>query len=269
VFTTHTLFRGAFFLALLSSATAAQTTMQLDDMSGERGLICQGALGLAGSPLQPVAGDLGRSSAVLDINGDGFDDLVVGAPLLPTSPASGVLDAAGHAYVLFGSAGKGLPGSSPDFNFASFSQGQAIDLFGDPGDHAGASVCAVGDVDGDGFEDVAIGAPNHTVGGRTAAGGAYLVLGRADFATQPKAVFLSTLAAGNRAVFLQGAREFGASGTSVGGGVDCNHDGFKDVLLGAPLDSTNGHSENGTATVFYGRAVMPDTLMLSLPVPQP
>jgi len=56
VFTTHTLFRGAFFLALLSSATAAQTTLQLDDMSGERGLICQGVLGVAGSPLKPVAG---------------------------------------------------------------------------------------------------------------------------------------------------------------------------------------------------------------------
>src|SRR5262249_13673999 len=83
----------------------------------------------------------------------------------------------------------------------------------------------------------------------------YLVLGRGDFATLPKVVTLSSLAAGgaNRAVFLQGAHEFGASGTSVGGGVDCNHDGFDDAVLGAPLDSTNAHSENGTATVFYGR----------------
>src|SRR5262245_31440125 len=140
VFTTRNLSCGAFFVSLLSCVAAAQTTLQLDDMSGERGLICQGALGVAGSPLKPVVGDLGRSSAVVDLNGDGFDDLVVGAPLLPTSPASGILDDAGHAYVLFGSAAKGLPGSSPDFTFGSFSQGQAIDFAGDAGDHAGASV---------------------------------------------------------------------------------------------------------------------------------
>lgn len=266
MFTKTNVLGAVLAVAFAAAVAKGQTVLQLDDMSGVRGLICQGQLGVSGPPLQPIKGDLGRTSALVDLNGDGFDDLVVGAPLLPTSPGTGVLDDAGHAYILFGSGGSGLPGSSPDFTFASYTKGQAIDLFGDPGDHAGAAVAAVGDVDGDGFQDVAIGAPNHTIGNRTAAGGAYLVFGRSDLKTLNKSIFLSVLAAGadNRAVFLQGAHTFGSTGSALAGGVDCDHDGFEDVILGSPLDSTNGHSQNGTATVFYGRPALGASVVIDL-----
>ncbi len=242
-------------VALLPAGLAAQVTLQLDDLAGTRGLICQGVPGFTGPPFEPVPGELGRSSALADLNGDGFDDLVVAAPLQPTAPGSGVLDEAGHVYVLWGSGAAGLPGSVPDFAFAQLVQGQGVDIVGDPGDRLGTSVAAVGDVDGDGFQDVAIGAPNHTVGGRTAAGGAYLLLGSDDLDTLPKVVLASALASGaaQHALFLQGAREFATAGNAVGGGVDADNDGFSDVLIGAPLDSTNGRLQNGTATVFYGR----------------
>jgi hypothetical protein len=245
----------AALLVLLPAGASSQTTVTLSQIAGIRGLKAQGVPAVTLPPTAPMPGDLGRCSALLDLNGDGFDDMVVGAPLLPTSPGTGVQDDAGHCYVVFGSAGKGLPGSSPDFKFSAFTQGQGIDFVGDAGDKAGSAVAAAGDVDNDGFEDLLIGAPNHTVGGRTSAGGAYLVLGRADFATLPKTVILSSLAAGsaNRSVFIQGANAFSAAGSAVGGGVDCNHDGFDDMLLGAPLDSTGSFQENGSATVLYGR----------------
>jgi len=246
-------------LLLLGAPTAAQTNVLLKSMPAIRGLEAQGRGGLTGFPPAAVPGTLGQSSAVVDLDGDGFDDLIVGAPKLPILPGSGVLDDAGHVYVLFGSAGSGLPGSSGDFNFGNFAQGQAVDLRGEPGDQAGAAVAAAGDVNGDGRQDVIVGTPGHTFAGRTNSGGAYLLFGRADWKTLPKAATLASLAAGaeGRGVFLGGARAFGGCGSAVSGGVDGNADGRDDVVLGAPLDSTNGHSQNGTATVLYGQVNFP------------
>jgi hypothetical protein len=251
---------------LLAAAGAAQTPVMLKTMSGTRGLEAQGKGGVSGIPSTPISGQLGAASALVDLNADGFDDLVVGAPALPTVPGAGVLDDAGHVYVRFGSAGLGLPGDSGNFNLASFSAGQAVDFFGEPGDRAGAAIAAAGDVNGDGVQDVLIGTPGRTLNGRTAAGGAYILFGRADFASLPTTVSLSALSAGpaNRAVFVLGAHALGASGTSVGGGVDVNGDGRDDVLLGAPLDSTNGKSQNGTATVLYGQPGFPALTTIDL-----
>ena len=254
--------------ALLAPLAEGQTTVMLKTMPGTRGLEAQGKGGLTGVPASSLAGQLGAASALVDLNADGFDDLIVGAPGLPTSPNLGVLDDAGHVYLRFGGPAAGLPGDAGNFNFASFSAGQAVDFFGDPGDRAGASIAAAGDVNGDGVQDVIIGAPGRTLSGRTAAGGAFILFGRADLAVLPTVVSLSALASGvaNRAVFVQGARSLSASGSAVGGGVDVNSDGRDDVILGAPLDSTNGHAQNGTATVLFGQPGFPalTTIDLSL-----
>ncbi|HZL99133.1 MAG TPA: integrin alpha, partial [Planctomycetota bacterium] len=257
--------------ALLGQPAGGQGPELLESMSGTRGLVAHGKGGFLGAypgsgPFTPIAGDLGRSLALADLDGDGFDDLIVGAPLLPSSPQTQVVDGAGHAYVIFGSESQGAPGSGAKFELDPIAAGTALNLFGDPGDRAGASVAAAGDVNGDGFQDAIIGTPDRSVGGRVGAGGAYILFGSADLATLPTNQWLSSLAAqpGGRALFVQGAREFGAAGTSVSGDADLNADGRADVVIGAPLDSTNGLSENGTATVLYGQPGFPGLHTLDL-----
>ncbi len=113
-----------------------------------------------------------------DINGDGYDDLLIGAEFgdgLNNSKAS-----AGESYVVFGAAT--LPAS---FNLAALGTGGIV-LFGaDADDRSGTAVSGAGDVNGDGYSDFLIGAPNADASGNTKsnAGEVYLVYGRPSFTT--------------------------------------------------------------------------------------
>ena len=102
-----------------------------------------------------------------DVNGDGFDDLVLGAFLAD----GGGVDS-GAAYVLFGRAA-GLAG----VNLADLAPVDGFRLDGESDyDHAGASVAGAGDLNGDGFADLLVGAPDDGTGGSNA-GAAYVVFG--------------------------------------------------------------------------------------------
>jgi Ca2+-binding RTX toxin-like protein len=96
-----------------------------------------------------------------DVNGDGFDDVIIGA----VGQGAG-----GGAYVIFGRNGSGT------VNAAVLADADGIFLQGQAGDGVGRSVSSAGDVNGDGFGDVVVGAPRRTAGGY-AAGGVYLVYG--------------------------------------------------------------------------------------------
>ena len=83
-----------------------------------------------------------------DVNGDGIDDLIVGAP--------GASSSAGQSYVVFGSKSRW---SSP-ISLSSLNGANGFILNGiNSGDQSGNSVASAGDVNGDGIDDLIVGAP--------------------------------------------------------------------------------------------------------------
>ena len=169
-----------------------------------------------------------------DVNGDGKDDVIIGA-----SDADPNGDRSGSSYVVYGSA------SPTDIDLGTLGaagfriDGAATD------DFSGWSVAGAGDVNGDGKDDVIIGAPNSDPDGSDS-GGSYVVYGSAS----PTNIDLGTLgAAGFRIEGAVVARDF--SGRSVAGAGDVNGDGKADVIIGAPYADPNG-SGSGSSYVVFG-----------------
>ena len=110
-------------------------------------------------------------SAAGDINGDGIDDLIIGA-----DGAEPNGNFSGRSYVVFGS-DSGLPNP---FNLSSLNGSNGFVLNGEAqGDQSGASVSAAGDINGDGIDDLIIGADRADPNGNSDAGRSYVVFGRA------------------------------------------------------------------------------------------
>jgi Ca2+-binding RTX toxin-like protein len=178
-----------------------------------------------------------------DVNGDGYDDLIIGAPV---TPGNGGLD--GAAFVLFGSATG--PGAVQDLSALDGKNGFRIN---GPASGAmlGEAVASAGDFNGDGIDDLLIGSKNGAQGGfRT--GEAFVVFGTAAAAGFPATVNLSQLN-GSNGFRLYGTSGGGQVGTSAASAGDVNGDGYDDLLIGAPGAQPNG-SGSGGAYVVFGHA---------------
>jgi Ca2+-binding RTX toxin-like protein len=151
-------------------------------------------------------------SAAGDVNGDGIDDLIVGAPYATVNSLSGV----GLAYVIFGSTdGVGtLTGGRMVLTLGAMIPSQGFVIQGDTtGDNLGWSVSGVGDLNGDDIDDIIVGARNGD-DGDTNAGEAYVIYGFQTVDTAAGQVLVGTGAAN----FFAGSEY--ADNLTGGGGAD-------------------------------------------------
>ncbi len=177
-------------------------------------------------------GQMGYSVASANVNGDAYDDLIVGAP---SCNVPGLGDKTGRVYVYYGSpSGPPVPPAPP----SRMLNGDEV------GAQFGFSVAGAGDVNADGYEDVLVGAVFHDVGGQVDAGMAYLYLGSAQGLGQTPA----WTGSGNQA-----SEFYGVSVTGVG---DVDADGYDDMAVGSLL-YTGDAEEEGRVYVYHGRASVP------------
>ncbi|KAB2959602.1 MAG: hypothetical protein F9K16_12375 [Thermoanaerobaculia bacterium] len=175
----------------------------------------------------------GAAIAVADHDGDGIDDLVVGAP---------------------GSNGSGAQAGA--FAFYLGGEARTMDIqawfLGEPGDRLGTAVVA-GDFDADGTPDIAVGAPGYDVeiGAPPAVADAGGVWVYEWIDGSPTPGFRRFIAQNDSGDGVPEVQDLFGHALAVG---DFDHDGFADLAIGVPFEDAGATADVGVVHVFYGSA---------------
>lgn len=207
--------------------------------------------GELGSPFASGVG-FGTALAAGDFDGDGFDDLAIGAPLGTTTLSQ--ISESGFVGVLYGSENQGL---RFQFNqvFEQDSEGSDGEMQDEPeaGDHFGQSLAA-GDFNGDQRADLAIGVPGESIAGVDDAGIVQVLYGfpldgfvKGLRLTNNQAWNESNIDTGG---LLELADRFG----SVLAAGDLTEDGVDDLAIGAPEEDVDGFINAGAVSLLFGQA---------------
>jgi hypothetical protein len=185
----------------------------------------------------------GHSLAAGDFNGDGFDDLAFGVIKEDVNEVSNP----GGVTILHGGAG-GLLAASPDDQFWHQDSDSVRDA-AESGDLLGSALAA-GDFNGDGFDDLAAGAPGELISGFDDAGAVTVLYGGSAGlqATSPDDQFWHQNT-GNVDEAAEADDEFGASLASAN--FDPGRAGQADLVIGSPKEEIEGASDAGTVHVLY------------------
>jgi hypothetical protein len=214
--------------------------MTLDGLNGTNGVAMEGIDGYASYAFGVVSG-------VGDVDGDGFDDFLVGSSLLEIAPGN----RPGAAHLVFGKEG----GIAPDglLTIADLDGTTGVTLLGEhPYDRCGLAVGPAGDVNGDGLADFLIGAPY-----ANERGAAYLVFGSPSWKGGAEIFHLSDLD-GTNGVLIMGESQGSFLGAAVAPAGDVDADGFGDFLVGAPGMDDNFGTDSGRVFLIHGQGTRTD-----------
>ena len=206
-----------------ASANAGEVYLLLDFPFSSEQAWSQATIVIEGDSATAPIGEVLEAPG--DLDGDGYDDLFLGMPLADSE--------AGRVYYFHGRGDIELSGMPRIMNIADTD----FVLYGDaPGERFGTSLSAGGDVDGDGVNELLVGAPQADPDGVTDGGEVRILRGppAADMADDPLAR-------------LSGISESVRVGTSVASGVDVDGDGWAEIFVGAP-----GYSGSGSGFVLFG-----------------
>ncbi len=198
----------------LSETSVAETN--LANLNGINGFVIDG---------ESSTDFLNRVSDAGDVNGDGFDDIILGAP------------GASSSYVIFGKD----TGFDANFDLSTLDGSNGFKINGENASDAfGISVSSAGDVNGDGIDDLIVGADG-------AAGSSYVVFGRTTGFTSDLDVVTLDSSNGFK---INGEAEYDGFGSSVSSAGDVNGDGIDDLIIGADSADANGDFSGSSYVVF-------------------
>lgn len=190
------------------------------------------------------SGDFSGSSVsnAGDLNSDGIDDLVIGANFADTNGISNT----GRSYVVFGKSG----GFGANFNLSSLNGSNGFAIAGiNKDDYSGISVSGAGDLNGDGINDLIIGANRADAHGRSNSGETYVVFGKSGgFGATLNLANLN----GSNGFVIKGINSGDSAGSAVSNAGDFNGDGIDDLIIAAPQADPNGQTNVGEAYIVFG-----------------